>query len=90
MIARARQISLEMIPDVSTWIKSAIRIGVGVTLIAVSGHVPRIGDWFQFAGKMFIVLAIIGFVGHAEGVFIAHAADKVRREWRRMLTRVWS
>jgi len=84
-IARSRLIAREMIPGLGVWIKSAIRIGVGAALMLASGYVPVGGDWLQFAGKMFVVLALIGFVGHAEGVFIEHAAAKARLEGGRVV-----
>lgn len=68
-------IAWEMLPSVDLVIKSVIRVGMAIA----------VWPWFEFGGKFLLMLAAIGLVGHAEGIFAKHAAAKVRKEADRLL-----
>ena len=74
MFTRALSIGAEMVPSGDLWIKSAIRVGVGLAVL----------PWFEFGGKFMFMLAAIGLVGHAEGIFAKHAAAKIKTEAERL------
>ena len=85
MIRRAIEIGSEMIPSADLVIKSTIRVGMGVAVMNVAPLAPAAAvHWVDFAGKFLIMLAAIGLVGHAEGVFAKHAAAKIRVEAARL------
>lgn len=80
-LTRIAGIAREMIPSVDLTIKSAIRAAIGGALIWGSHLAPAgAAHWVEFGGKFLIMLAAIGFVGHAESVFAGHVAAKVRAE----------
>lgn len=82
-VRRSLSIAREMIPTVDLVIKSCIRAGIGIGVLAAAPHLPH-SDLVRFAGKFAIMLALIGLVGHAEGVFSKHVAAKLRIEAARI------
>lgn len=91
LLHRLVEIAREAIPSVDLIVKSTIRAFMGVAALFLSGHVDAaLAHWVEFAGKMFIMLAVIGLFSHVEGTLNKHIAAKLKLEggkvwnaWRR-------
>ena len=81
MIARYSQrmlvIAWDMTPSADLALKTSLRAGIGLTLLWLPISQP-FAEWAALAGKLMLLIAAYGLVGHAEGVFVSHAADKLR------------
>ena len=63
-------------------IKTAIRIGIGASIIASGRMVPEpLAHWAHLAGTVFLMFAFYQAIGHAEGKFMAHAVSWLR-SWK--------
>lgn len=82
MLRRTMQITREMLPSVDVLVRGMIRAGIGIGLLMC---VSWLGHWAEFGGKFFLMMAAITIIGHAEGVFCAHAAAKIRIEAERLM-----
>lgn len=85
ILATTRTIAWQMTPSWDHVIKCAVRMcmGAGLMLGASMLH-EAIAPWATFGGKLFVMLAIIGLFGHAEGVFAAHVSAKIQKETARL------
>lgn len=80
MIRKAITIAREMLPSIDLAVKTAIRVSVGLALLWIGRQLPPSAaiEWIDLAGKFMVIVAAYGLIGHAEGTFANHAADKVR------------
>ena len=81
MLSRLVSIGREMLPSFDLVCKSAIRATIGLSIVGLAGYAPQpVAPWISFAGKFFVMLAAIGLLGHAEGIFASHVSAKLRLE----------
>lgn len=79
MIRRLWSIGVEMIPSGDLVVRATIRAAIGVAIIWAG---------YETVGKICLVLAAITLVGHAEGVFVAHAAGWIKRRLGGVVTAI--
>lgn len=77
---RIAAIAYQMLPSLDLVFAAGIRATIGGVALAIATafHGTAVSEWLQFGGRLFVVLAAWGIVVHAEGVFVKHAAAKVR------------
>lgn len=73
-------IARDMIPKLDLIIKTVARFAIGATVIKATSLAPYgfVVEWGGFAGKMMVMFAIFGLIGHAEGAFMSHLTGAVR------------